>query len=75
MCKPTILDIIVEEDRKNGHDADSLRCAAWYVKDEYPDATSKQFADACVNSLLGITRKSAINRWNEAMNNLEKANA
>lgn len=70
--KPAILDIIADEVRNHGCNAESLRCAAWYVKDEYPDATSKQFADAAVH--LDITRKSAINRWNEAMNNLEQAN-
>ena len=71
--KPTILDIIAAEIETHGCNAESLRCAAWYVKDEYPDATSTQFADAACQ-LDGVSRKSAINRWNEAMQNLEQAN-
>lgn len=70
---PSVLDIISAEVERHGPHAESLRCAAWYVLEEYPDATSTQFADAA-QSLDGITRKAAINRWNEAMANLEKAN-
>lgn len=71
--KPTILDIIATEVEAHGPYAESLRCAAWYVLEEHPDATSTQFADAAAQ-LDGVTRKAAINRWNEAMQNLEKAN-
>lgn len=73
MAGPSVLDIIEAEVETHGRDAESLRCAAWYVLEAYPDTTSAQFADAAAQ-LDGITRKSAINRWNEAMANLEIAN-
>lgn len=52
--------------------AENLRAAAWYVKEEFPAATSSDFGDAAV--VCGLHRQAAMNRWNEAMANLEMAN-
>lgn len=51
--------------------AENMRAAAWYVMEEFPDATSTDFADAAV--MLGLHRQGAINRWNEAVKNLKAA--
>lgn len=66
-----IADIIEAElERFRGEEtlANALRCAAWIVHDEFPDATSSDFGDAAAS--LGQHRQAAMNRWNEA-----KANA
>lgn len=47
--------------------AENLRAAAWYVKEEFPDAVSSDFGDAAVT--CGLHRQAAMNRWNEAMAN------
>lgn len=47
--------------------AENLRAAAWYVKEEFPGATSSDFGDAAV--ACGLHRQAAMNRWNEAMVN------
>lgn len=53
--------------------SENLRAAAWYVMDDFPDATARDFGDAVL--LCGLHRQGAINRWNEAKKNLEIANA
>lgn len=51
--------------------AEALRAAAWFVMDELPDATASDFGDAAAT--LGLHRQGAMNRWNEAKQNLEIA--
>lgn len=48
--------------------AESLRAAAWFVMDEFPEAKARDFGDAAAR--LGLHRQGAINRWNEAKHNL-----
>lgn len=64
-----IADIIEEEvGRFPGETlANALRCAAWFVHDEFPDATSTDFGDAAAS--VGLHRQAAMNRWNEAKKN------
>ncbi|QJD54348.1 hypothetical protein [Aminobacter phage Erebus] len=67
--------IIREElDRFTGDEtrANALRSAAWFVMDDFPEATSADFADAAV--MEGQHRQGSINRWNEALKNLKVAN-
>lgn len=48
--------------------ANALRCAAWFVMDEFPDAKAADFGEAA--TLLSLHKQGAINRWNEAKANL-----
>lgn len=47
--------------------AENLRAAAWYVMDDFPQATARDFGDAAATK--GLHRQGAINRWNEAKKN------
>lgn len=53
--------------------ANSLRCAAQIVHEDYPQATSKDFGDAATTVIQQngqpVHRQSAMNRWNEAKMN------
>lgn len=53
--------------------AENLRAAAWYVMEDFPQATSKDFADAA--AAIGLHWQGARNRWNEAKANMEVATA
>lgn len=48
--------------------ANALRCAAVFVRDEFPAATASDFGNAAAS--LGLHRQAAMNRWNEAKNNM-----
>lgn len=71
-----IADMIeVELHRFDGGEtlANSMRCAAVFVHDEFPDATSADFGDAAVMvETAGGTlhRQASMNRWNEAKANM-----
>lgn len=52
--------------------ANALRCAAWFVNEDFPNATAANFGDAAAS--LGLHRQGAMNRWNEAKKNLALAN-
>lgn len=62
--------IETEVNRFNGDEtlATSLRCAALFVHEQFPDVVAKDFGDAAV--LLGLHRQAAMNRWNEAKKNM-----
>lgn len=47
--------------------ANALRCAAVFVNEDFPSATSADFGDAAAS--LGMHRQAAMNRWNEAKAN------
>jgi hypothetical protein len=53
--------------------ANSLRCAAQIVHEDFPQATSADFGDAAVTvngqNGLPLHRQAAMNRWNEAKAN------
>ncbi len=69
-----IAAIILEElARFEGEEttANALRCAAWFALDEAPDCTPALFGDAAAS--VGVHRGSAMNRFREAMKNLEAA--
>lgn len=51
--------------------SETLRAAAWNVMDTFPNATASDFGDAA--AMLGRHRQGAINRWNEAVKNMELA--
>ena len=54
-------------------DAEALRWAVWFAWEEFPDMTSRQFADAA--ETLGVNRGTATNRFSEARRNWETMNA
>lgn len=65
--------IRAEVERFTGEEslANAVRCAAWFVMDDFPDAKAVDFGEAA--SLIGLHQQGAINRWNEAKKNLEMA--
>lgn len=66
--------IKIELDRFPGETlANQLRCAAWFAHEDFPKATSSDFADAAVS--LGLHRQGAMNRWNEGIKNLKELEA
>lgn len=62
-----IIEAEIERFPENETLANALRCAAWIVHDEFPDATSTDFGDAAIS--CGLHRQAAMNRWNEAKKN------
>lgn len=69
-----IADMIeIELDRFDGETlANSMRCAAVFVHEAYPQATSADFGDAAVMVERPggfLHRQASMNRWNEAKAN------
>jgi hypothetical protein len=66
---PAIAAIIAEEMARfpTETNANALRCAAVFVNEDFPAATSADFGDAAAS--LGMHRQAAMNRWNEAKAN------
>lgn len=68
-----IAQIIAAEQARGFNEtlANTLRCAAWFAIEEFPEVTSSEFADAAAT--LGLHRQASANRFREAVKNLEDA--